>query len=338
MKKPNLFRIATKELSQDGFFTWFIQWAHDNCSTVDKELNASAKDFVRLLLGEKFTDDQIRTVNARRQWNDIDILVEVNDKYIIVIEDKTNTKEHSKQLERYKEIVTNHYKNKKLTLAFVYLKTGNESTSTLAQVKEKGYSVIDREAILRNLNARSINNDIFNDFKDYLTEIENETNRFSTLDNLKTWRAGEGFYSELQKRKSGVWTDWRYVANPKGGFLGFWYHWRRAAGIGDIYIQIENAFELGLKLVIRIGSWNQNTNTLYSTLNGIKPFAEKNDLIITKPAKYKAGTTSTLAVVQNAFDSTENGLFDFDNFLSVLARLEKTINSYCERRKQLSEQ
>ncbi len=27
MSKPNLFQIATKELSQDGFFTWLIQWA-----------------------------------------------------------------------------------------------------------------------------------------------------------------------------------------------------------------------------------------------------------------------------------------------------------------------
>ncbi len=25
--KPNLFKIATKELSQGAFFTWLLQWA-----------------------------------------------------------------------------------------------------------------------------------------------------------------------------------------------------------------------------------------------------------------------------------------------------------------------
>jgi len=28
--KPNIFRLATKELSQDGFFTWLLQWADNN--------------------------------------------------------------------------------------------------------------------------------------------------------------------------------------------------------------------------------------------------------------------------------------------------------------------
>ena len=29
--KPNLFSIATKELSQDAFITWLLQWADDSC-------------------------------------------------------------------------------------------------------------------------------------------------------------------------------------------------------------------------------------------------------------------------------------------------------------------
>lgn len=29
MEKPNLFSIATKELSQDAFITWLLQWADD---------------------------------------------------------------------------------------------------------------------------------------------------------------------------------------------------------------------------------------------------------------------------------------------------------------------
>ena len=101
--KPNIFKLATKELSQDGFFTWLIQWADNTYIQHNQQLNETAKDFVRLLLDET-SDYQIKKVEAGRQWNNIDIWAEVNDEYAIIIEDKTNTGEHSEQLERYKQI------------------------------------------------------------------------------------------------------------------------------------------------------------------------------------------------------------------------------------------
>ena len=151
MAKPNIFRLATKELSQDGFFTWLLQWADNNHKQHDQNLNETAKDFVRLLIGQT-PDYQIHKVEAGRQWNNIDIWAEVNDEYFIGIEDKTNTGEHSEQLERYKDIATNHYKDKNHKLVFVYLKTGNESLSTLKKIVEKGYSTVDRKTVLSVLN------------------------------------------------------------------------------------------------------------------------------------------------------------------------------------------
>jgi len=106
-----------------------------------------------LLLG-KTSDFQINKVEAGRQWYGIDIWAEINDEYFIGIEDKTNTGEHSEQLERYKEIATTHYKDKKHKLVFVYLKTGNESLTTLKIITEKGYSTVDRKTVLSILNQR----------------------------------------------------------------------------------------------------------------------------------------------------------------------------------------
>lgn len=326
--KPNIFRLATKELSQDGFFTWLIQWADNTQIEHDKDLNETAKDFIRLLLNLPI-DFIINKIKAGRQWNNIDIWVEVNDEFFIAIEDKTNTGEHSKQLEKYKEFSTNYYKDKNYKLAFVYLKTGNESLSSLNKIKGKGYSVIDRKLILGILKKRQINNDIFNDFKEYLTEIENQTNSIDKLEKITSvWKAGEGFFLKLQENISD-WSDWRYVANQSRGFLGFWYHWKRTEEIGEIYIQVENAFEKGIKLVIKIADWEQNTSTLLRVLKEIKPYAKKNGLTITKPDRYKAGETSTLAIVQNAFQSDSDGNFDFDGFLATLRQLEKTLDEYC---------
>lgn len=327
MNKPNIFKLATKELSQDAFFSWLLQWADDKYNQYNPELNETAKDFIRLLLGKTY-DYTINKVDAGRQWNNIDIWVEVNDEYFIAIEDKTNTKEHSEQLERYKDIVTNHYKDKSHKLVFVYLKTGNESSYTLQKVKNKGYSVIDRKNILQVFNKRLISNNILNDFKDYLNEIEDKTNCYNKLENIiSIWHTGEGFYSKLQENIS-EWTDWHYVPNQMGGFLGFWYHWKKIDEIGEMYIQIENSFEYGIKLVIKIAEWEQSTQTLYRILNEIKPIAEHHGLMIKKPDRYRAGYTSTLAVIQDAFQVDHDENFDFNGFLLTLKQLEKILDEY----------
>jgi hypothetical protein len=329
MNKPNIFRLATKELSQDGFFTWLLQWADNEYRHIDQQLNETAKDFVRLLLG-KTADYPITKVEAGRQWNNIDIWAEINDEYFIGIEDKTNTGEHSEQLERYKQMASDHYKEKNHKLVFVYLKTGNESTSTLKKVIEKGYSTIDRKTVLSVLNKRAISNEILNDFKEYLTAIENQTNSFTKFENIiSDWKAGEGFYIKLQELIDD-WTDWRYVPNQMGGFLGFWYHWQGTNNIGEIYIQIENAFEYGIKLVIKIADWEPSTETLYELLNEIKPYAVKNGISIVKPDKYRAGETSTLAIVENAFPVDSEGNLELDKFINTLKALEITIDEYCE--------
>lgn len=298
MNKPNLFQIATKELSQDGFFTWLIQWADSTNEKYDKELNITAKSFVKLL-SNNTTD--IVNVSAGRQWNNIDIWAEVNDDIFIAIEDKTNTSEHSEQLERYKQIAQEHYKNKRDNLFFVYLKTGNESISTINEVTKKGYTVIDRKAVLEILNSCKSKNDILSEFRDNLNLIESQTNSFIKLDNITSdWKATEGFYLKLQEMILPEWSDWRYVANQMGGFLGFWYHWT-SPGDYSLYIQIENAFDYGIKLIVKIGDWEQSVNTLYSVLAELQKIAEQYGMILIKPDRYRTGETSTLAIVENAF-------------------------------------
>lgn len=325
-KKPNLFNVATKELSQDAFFTWLLQWANNNHNQHNQQLNETAKDFVRLLIGQT-ADYLITKVEASRQWNNIDIRAEINDEYFIAIEDKTNTGEHSGQLERYKQISTEHYKDKNFKLIFIYLKTGNESLTTLEKKTEKGYSIVDRRTVLNVLNKRSIQNEIFNDFKEYLTAIENQTNSYCKFENITSdWKAAEGFFMKLQDLLK-EWSDWCYVANRTGGFLGFWYHWAKTSDY-NLYIQIENAFVYGIKVVIKIGDWKPNTNTLYQILSDIQPYAKKYGLTITKPNKYKAGETSTLAIIQNTFLLDSNGDFNLDLFIQTLKKIEKTLDEF----------
>lgn len=323
--KPNLFKIATSELSQDGFFTWLLQWGDNSSVDENRDLHNIAQSFIKMLIDE---DIIINTVKAGRHWADIDVWAEINNEIFIVIEDKTNTSEHSNQLERYRKIAEKHYENRQFKLKYIYLKTGNESSASLDKVRHAGYKVIDRKILLKTLNSISIISDIFNDFVEYLQTIENETNKFNKLENItKYWKAGEGFFIKLQENIK-TWSDWRYVANQTGGFLGFWYHWVSINEIGDLYIQIENSFDRGIKLIIKIGDWEQKVQILYKVLGELKEFAIRNGITLQKPNTFRSGETSTLAIIKDAFIADGNGDFSIEKFANILHSVEKTLDEY----------
>jgi hypothetical protein len=323
--KPNLFKIATSELSQDGFLTWLLQWGDNSSANENRDLYNIAQLFIKILIDEDIT---INKVKAGRHWADIDVWAEINDEIFIVIEDKTNTSEHSNQLEKYRKIAEKYYKNRQFKLKFIYLKTGNESSATLDKVRNVGYKVIDRKILLKALTSISVANDIFNDFVEYLQEIENETNKFNKLENVtKYWKAGEGFFIKLQENIT-TWSDWRYVANQTGGFLGFWYHWVSINKIGDLYIQIENSFDRGIKLIIKIGDWDQKVQILYKVLGELRDFATKNGITIQKPKTFRSDETSTLAIIKDAFIAEDNGDFNIEKFVNILHSVEKTLDEY----------
>jgi len=211
---------------------------------------------------------------------------------------------------------------------FIYLKTGNESVTTLNKVVEKGYKVINRKTVLTILSKRSIQNDIFNDFIDYLTVLEELTNSYPQFEKLTSdWKAAEGFYMKLQELIP-EWTDWRYVANAARGFLGFWYHWK---GIEDfyLYIQIENLIYYNIiRLVIKISEWDEQTGTLHTILGQLQPYADKYGLSIQKPNKFRSGKTSTLAIVPDAFIVDADGKLEVDKFIDTLGKAEKMLDDY----------
>ncbi len=163
----------------------------------------------------------------------------------------------------------------------------------------------------------------------HLTEIENQTNRIDKLQNITSnWRTAEGFYMKLQESNSK--SKWRYVANQMGGFLGFWYPSTSIADAYHLYIQIENTVKGEIKLVIKITGWEHNTENLHRILDGLKRIATENGLTIGKPARYRSGKSSTLAVVHNAFQSDHLGNFDFQGFLLTLKQLETTLQQYAK--------
>lgn len=144
MTNNNLFQYATKELSQDAFLCWSINWinypGHPLC--------AYGKAMLDLFLGDKKLQ-QYYDVKICRQYKKIDVLVLFRDvagkSYALIIEDKTNTSEHGNQMERYKEELLPAIKNDKDET----IKQYEDPEILLSYVKTAEYIKAD-DAICRN--------------------------------------------------------------------------------------------------------------------------------------------------------------------------------------------
>lgn len=152
-----------------------------------------SKELLNLFLEE---DIEIDKVEITRQYKSIDILVKGNDKYIVAIEDKIDTTEHSNQLNRYNEILELNFsiKYNKENVRMIYLAIGDESC--YQYIYSKGYRVIGRKDILKLIKKYANKNDVLNDYYDYLLDIEEKFNLYEEITNLS------------------------YVNNPRGGFYG----------------------------------------------------------------------------------------------------------------------
>lgn len=126
LELPNLFNYATKELSQDAFLCWALEWANTDGDKMCDFTNALLQSFINeSSYKNKISLSEIENVELKRQYKNIDVLILLhlkNKKVLpIIIEDKVNTSEHSNQLCRYREKIVNEKFEEPIC---IYYKTG----------------------------------------------------------------------------------------------------------------------------------------------------------------------------------------------------------------------
>lgn len=162
--KRNLFDFATKELSQDAYLRWlFENWNCDDAS-IREACNLLIVDFLNVK-----TSVVISSLKTRAQYKRIDILIECTvDKkdYVVAIEDKIYSDDHSNQLAEYKETVVKDFPN--INHAFIFYKTGLVMAPDIKRIEKQGWKVYDIIHIHRLYTRmhKSPNSDIFNDYVD----------------------------------------------------------------------------------------------------------------------------------------------------------------------------
>ena len=325
--KPNIFEISTKELTQDAFITWLIKWADPQNSKYDMNLHKCGIDFLKYLLKKQFSEDiEINKVEADRQWENIDIWADVNDKYFIIIEDKVFANEHSNQLERYKEVSMEWCKGNNRELLCIYLKTGTEAKSSLNIVTEKGFSVIDRGELINFFNGYKLQNSIFIDFVEKINNLEKAENAYETKKiKLWDWNCWTGFYHFLDTKLEI--NDWKYVSNPAGGFLGIWWHFLEWKDY-YVYLQIEQG-----NLCFKIGEVYENNKDVrdewFKILMENVKRNKKNEII--KPIRFGNGSYMTVAIVERKnWLGEDNELINKEKVLEKIKEYENFLSNCIE--------
>lgn len=307
IKKPNLFKYGTSELTHDAILAWCLAWGNHK----DEGLYGLSKDFIKLLIDQEI---ELEKVDIFQQKHYIDILVLVNDEILIVIEDKIDTGASDGQLNTYKGVVKEEYPTHKKF--YNYITVGDEDS--YLYIEKEGYKVIERDDLLAILKDYKDKNQILTDYYDYLLEIENEFKSYEKEQNLSewTWRAWNGFFKEkLYPMFKNENPGWSYVSNPRGGFRAFYWAFTELKYNDKIpfnlYLQVEavpktiNDTIIALKIRVEDKEYRRDIrNHVWKELE--KSLDEKSKFV--RPKRFGNGRTMTIAEIRDF--STKGDLYN----------------------------
>lgn len=193
MENNNIFKYATKELSQDAFICWCINWIN----YPENELYNLGNDMLNFIL-YPFKNYKnlypIKNLKIVRQFKRMDIVITINKEYVVIIEDKidasigekTNDEISINQLQMYihkiQDIVNKNDEDDLELLELdktkfeeskvipVFLKTGLETDKE----KKLDYRKVNGKDILNILEKYKNKNEIIYDFYESLKDKVNK--------------------------------------------------------------------------------------------------------------------------------------------------------------------
>ena len=325
--RPNLFQFATSELSQDAFLCWLLSWADAEHGKECHYLNMVSKNLLTLIYqrANAKLPTEFSTVEVRKQDGNIDILCIVNCETAILIEDKVGTKQHSDQLARYKDHVFNKLGFTADKVIPVYIQTGDQSD--YHEVSKHGYLVLERRDLLNILEADSgkaakEKSDILGDFSDNMRRIENEVQSFLTLPPKKwSWNSWKGFYTSLQNTLQDG--NWDYVANPSGGFLGFWWYFDGTNEF-ELYLQLEQE-KFCFKILVNDDEKRRGLREYWHKQIVLK--CPDHGLKVKRPDRFGNGKYMTVAILEQEFRVIDgNGLINMNETLKIIQSAQSVLD------------
>lgn len=317
--RPNIFKYATHELSQDALICYVLSYYNEILKETYPLEYLFAENFLYHLtekIGLKYL--QIKKLKIEKQILAMDILLIINDNIYIIIEDKTFTSERKNQMNGYREKVINNYKVKEENVYCIYYKTGDESYSNISLIQQgKNIYTILREEIISLFKKYKGSNIIHEDYLLNLIDIQNERECFKDRDlriSSFSWNEIIGFYNELDKsffklKQEGIMPkdigfNWHYTPNKKGGFMCYYFENVVNFNKYSYYLQLEftsdknneKIIKDNLRFVIKVSSDAKDISLLYKGLGILKEnYGDK----IVKPSRFASGNWMTQAIIKD---------------------------------------
>lgn len=339
--QPNIFKYATSELTQDAFITWLLHWANPKYKIENEQLHTLGTSFLASLLVCQNIDiqNEITDFYIRQQFHKIDIFVsfKMNEcSYGIIIEDKVYTTDHSNQLERYVNKIT-ELKTCNV-LVPIYFKTGYQvNLSRIATNNYHHYSIKDFLKVLTCEKVNGINNNVLTQYHSYLVHketafdsAEKESYAYLTtpLSEWKWWSCVRFFHDYKDHFKA----DWGEVSNNREPILAFWFGGKELTSIDrniGIYLDIllknkrlHISYRIYLKENAQIN--RDNRNDIY---DGFIPFLANNG-IETRRGKYSKAKGSMLLAEITNLDRD----LTYTEFVKKIELYKSVLNEYVDNR------
>ena len=239
MEQPNIFDYATSELSQDAFICYLLAFG------MDKYKKAYPREFkiAHLFLEKCGIPAKEEILEIRKQYLDIDVLA-VTSSHLLIVEDKTGTKEHSNQIVKYVKTLKNSALSSGRKIKVCYLKTLDYVRSYKSSdeniLPQCDCCSLRRKDMLDLLKTNPENNLIFESFYSRLDSIEKRIKNCDDAE-IRTW-CKEKWFDYLNSALSGHNFNIDWVNNARGGFYACYFDWANC-GNGENYKQIEISFD-----------------------------------------------------------------------------------------------
>lgn len=182
-------RVQNREIRHSNFLAWLLNPSESHgCS--DLFLKAILMDLLRQMPAStrplspvELDGITLAEIEIRREWRDVDLLIISHDPdFVIAIENKIGSKEHSNQLERYKTVVKEHFDDQRSSYVFL-TPEGDDPSDEEWDV----YSYADIHRVLtrvRRTNASSIGDDVLTFLDHYIRLIGSQLMDDEKIDDL----------------------------------------------------------------------------------------------------------------------------------------------------------
>ncbi|MBM7421054.1 MULTISPECIES: PD-(D/E)XK nuclease family protein [Chryseobacterium] len=339
---PNIFKYATRELSQDAFLCWLLSLADKKYATTETQsLHELAVNLIHKFYNDskfEFTD-----VKVKKQKQRIDIWVEIDEKYLLVIEDKTNSNAGIDQLITYKKTAADFCKKNNFeSPKCVYLKTGLESANQFSSnAKNEGWTMFSLEDLFLVFNSqiKNISHPFVVDFFNITKEKINRRENYSCF--IKSTESANDvisvFYKHLEQ--DGIFKRWGAV-DIRGTRRLFADNCYFIEDEYAVYMQLE---KLKLRIKINLGQLGSEKGKQYKTFK--KGFDQKDirsiydkigsllktntffEDIATKPAKFSKHNYLTFAEIENSawLVFTKNDTLDYDKTAENIKNIKQQL-------------